>query len=115
MKDLIKLMVSSKSAKLNVPNIRHMELAPKIGTDPFLDLFVGIKKVLRPGSPEFTKLADSKIEKYLRYQQKRLFLLSVNKEYDKFWKLANHLIRSSKAFRMLALRNVRPNWYREAR
>lgn len=109
MRNLFKQMVTSKSAKLNLPNIRHMELAPKIGTDPFLDLFVGIKKILRPGSTKFMKLADSRTERYLRYQQRRLFLLANNNEYDKFWRLANHLIRSSKAFRMLALRNVRPN------
>jgi len=105
-------MVRPKASKLNLPNIRAMDLAPKTGTDPFLNLFQGIDKVIRDGSPEFLNLSDKKTERYLAWQQRRLATLAQTGEYVKYWKLANHLTRSSKAFRMLALRNVRPNWYK---
>jgi len=108
-------MVKPKAVKLNLPNIRTMELPPKIGTDPYLDLFENIKKVIRDGKLEWAKLADNKTERYLRYQQVRLAKLAQSGKYERYWKLANHLTKSSKAFRMLALRNVRPNWYKDSK
>lgn len=104
--------ISGSASKLKLPNVRSMKLGERLGTDPFLALF-GINKVVRASAPEFAKATSNKINRYISHQQKRLVVLQQKGEYVKYWKLAMHLLKSSKAFRCLALRNVRPNWYKE--
>lgn len=87
-----------------------MNLGEVIGVDPFLKKF-GIDKVQRSHEARFIKLRNSPVEKYLKQQQLRLLRLSRSPDRERFWKLAKHLLRSSKSFRMLALRNVDPLWY----
>lgn len=96
--------------RFNIPNIRSMVLGTRLGFNSFLIRF-GIEKVIRSGAPVFTKHHNGQIERYLYYQQKRLEALSDDPV--RFWKLSNLLLKRSKAFRILALRNVRPNWYKD--
>lgn len=105
-------LIKSSSSKLNLPNVRSMKLGEAIGDNPFLRLY-GIKKVERLSTPGFEKLASSGTERYLRLQQIRLIKLQKLGDADRFWKVAMNLLRKSKALRMLALRNVKPNWYKE--
>lgn len=96
--------------KFTIPNIRDMVLGVKLGFDQNLMRF-GVKKVLRSEAPTFEKGQNSKLERYLSYQQKRLEKLSSDP--DRFWTVANTLLQRSKSFRILAIRNVRPNWYKD--
>jgi hypothetical protein len=54
---------------------------------------------------------DDSTEKYLYWQQRRLAKLQSQGRSKEYWALALLLLKRSKAFRMVALRNVRPNWY----
>ncbi|KAL0582307.1 hypothetical protein ABG067_007834, partial [Albugo candida] len=87
-----------------------MILGNKLGYDQFL-LQYGIKKVVRDGPPSFEKGLNRKLERYLAKQQFRLKRLRGDP--IKFWKLSSLLLLRSKAFRLLGLRNVRPNWFKD--
>lgn len=88
-----------------------MILGEKAGNDLFYaDL--GINRALRESKPKFTLNKNRDINRYLVRQQNRLAKLSKSDKV-KFWKLAEHLLRSSKSLRLVALRNVRPNWYKD--
>lgn len=89
-----------------------MTLGPRIEEDPFLEIF-GLKKAVRKGSPQTTVGPNSKLERYVMNQQRYLWKLQRRGRTDLFWKTAERLLRSSKAFRLLALRNVKPNWYKD--
>lgn len=89
-----------------------MALGPRIGEDAYLDIF-GLKKVIRRGKPVMTAGPNSRLERYVMNQQRYLWKLQRRGRVDLFWKTAERLLRSSKAFRLLALRNVKPNWYKD--
>lgn len=107
-------LIKSSASKLNLPNVRSMRLGKIIGENPFLKLY-GIKKVLRLNAPKLEKLTSGKTERYLKMQQIRLMKLQQQGDAMRFWKVALNLLSKSKALRMLALRNVKPNWYKEAK
>lgn len=94
-----------------IANIRDMQLGRTLGLDPFYSQF-GIKKVMRDGKPSFILGENGGTNRYLKRQMKRLEKLSQGNKPVRFWKLARHLLMSSKALRMVALRNVRPHWYK---
>lgn len=81
-----------------------------LGLDAFFARF-GISKVVREGKPEFDFATNGKPNRYLNRQMKRLERLSKISPL-RFWKLARHLIRTSKTLRIVAIRNVRPHWYK---
>lgn len=93
-----------------IANIRDMKLGKSLGLDPFYLKF-GIEKKVREGKPFFSLGNNGGVNRYLEHQMKRLARLS-KEDSDRFWKLARHLLRSSKALRIVALRNVRPHWYK---
>lgn len=93
-----------------LPNILNIELGKRLGLDAFYLKF-GITKVVRDGSPSFTKGSNGSLNRYLERQMKRLDRLAKVSP-KRYWKLALHLLRSSKALRLVALRNVRPHWYK---
>lgn len=93
-----------------LPNIRDMRLGDSLGMDAFYERF-GIKKVVRDSKPVFEIAVNGSTNRYLERQMKRLEALAKISPV-RFWKLARHLIRTSKALRMVALRNVRPLWYK---
>lgn len=93
----------------NVPNISLMKLKEKV-LDPYLYKF-GLKRNL--GSRFQSEAGpNSKLNKYLNKQRRRLSRFSKTGD-PRFWKLQQHLVKSSKAFRMLALFNVSPNWFKD--
>lgn len=104
--------LNRSSSKLNLPNVLAIKLGKVIGLNPFLNLF-GIQKVERISSPEFIQMNSNKMERYIKFQQIRLMRLREEGEPERFWKVALNILEKSKAFRMLALRNVKPNWYKE--
>src|SRR6266566_2007815 len=95
--------------KLMIPNITGV-IIERFGLEPFLRLF-NLKRNLREIS--FESGTNKSVNKYLKYQYKRLEKLRDNPE--KYWSLANHLMKSSKSLRLLAIVNVRPNWYKDIR
>lgn len=98
--------------KFNIPNICGMTLGPKLGFDSFLLRF-GIKKRSR-GKSVFLPGENGRLERYLKRQQVRLGKLSLKNRVH-YWRLASLLLKRSKGFRILALQNVRPNWYKDMR
>lgn len=101
------------SSKWNLPNVSLVGLGKKIGMDPFLHLYQGIDKIVRKGGMWSRRLTeDRKVERYIYWQQRRLAKYQAEGRTDAFWSLALRLLKRSKAFRLVALRNVRPNWYR---
>jgi hypothetical protein len=110
MKKWYKLL--SGATKLSIPNVLSMKLGERLGYEPLLRLF-NVDKVLRNGRPEMIAWRSRRMDNYVRRQQVRLMRLQEKGDATAYWKLADHLMRSSKAFRMLALRNVRPNWYKD--
>lgn len=93
-----------------VTNIRDMKLGQSLGLDPFYLKF-GIEKKMRDGKPSFVLGKNGGVNRYLSRQMKRLERLA-RVSPVRFWKLGRHLLRSSKALRIVALRNVRPHWYK---
>lgn len=94
-----------------IANIRDMKLGASLGLDPFYLQF-GVEKKIRDGKPTFVLGNNGGVNRYLKRQMKRLERLSREDRPAQFWKLARHLLRSSKALRIVALRNVRPHWYK---
>lgn len=94
-----------------IANIRDMKLGTSLGLDPFYLQF-GIEKRMRDGKPTFLLGQNGGVNRYMKRQMKRLEKLSRENKPVRFWKLARHLLQSSKALRMVALRNVRPHWYK---
>jgi hypothetical protein len=88
-----------------------MILGKKLGIDRFLEAY-GIDKVIRKREPICIEGMNGKLNRYVKRQQERLSKLA-NEEITRLWKLADKLLRRSKGFRLLALRNVSPNWYKE--
>jgi len=93
--------------KFNIPNIKAMWVKV-LGWNEELLKF-GIHKKER--DLLFVKNKNNKVNRYLKYQFKRLKNSDSNGE--KFSKISLLLISKSKSFRMLALSNVRPNWYKD--
>lgn len=94
---------------MRLPNISNISFNPK-KLDPYLYSF-GLK-VNAENRAVTEKGPFTEVNEYLNRQWARLERLSRNND-PKFWKLADHLIRSSKSLRMLALSNVRPGWYKD--
>ena len=93
-----------------IPNVEQLTMKPKC-LDPYLYKF-GLKKNLGSRVETTRSSSNRKLNRYIAYQRKRLLKLS-RTDNEQFWKLNDHLVRSSKAFRMLGLINVRPNWYKD--
>lgn len=108
----MKPTILSGATKLWLPNVLRMKLGKLLGTNPLLELF-NVTKVVRDGPPVMTPLRSVKMDRYIYRQQVRLMRLQTQGEASRYWKLADHLVKSSKSFRMLALRNTRPNWYKD--
>lgn len=98
--------------KKYLPNIEGLKMKEKV-LDPYLYKF-GLEKNLGNRFEGEMSSKNKRLNRYLRYQERRLNLLSSNND-PKFWSLVNHILRTSKALRMLALMNVKPNWYKECR
>jgi len=97
--------------KFNIPNIRKMWIET-LGTNKDL-LDFGILKKER--NIHFEQNKNNKVNRYLKHQFKRLEN-SVKRDQlnnSKFNNISLLLIQRSKSFRMLALSNVRPNWYKD--
>jgi len=94
-----------------IPNISDMVIGSIREIDSFLFRY-GIQKKIR--NPHLMIKGDNgKLEHYLKRQQSRLTRLGHNKTKVNYWRFAHLLLKRSKAFRILALRNVRPNWYKD--
>jgi hypothetical protein len=93
--------------KFNVPNIRAMWVET-LGLNKLLIKW-GIQKKER--NIYFLPNKNRRINRYLDYQWKRLRKASTNR--NKFSKISLLLLLRSKSFRILALTNVRPNWYKD--
>ena len=94
---------------MRLPNISKITFSPK-SLDPYLYSF-GLK-VNAENRARLEQGPFQEPNEYLDRQWTRLRKLSKSND-PRFWKLADHLIRSSKSLRMLALSNVRPNWYKD--
>jgi len=57
----------------------------------------------------FEKDTNTRINRYLIYQFKRMAIANPKE----FWILAEIVLTRSKALRLLALRNIKPNWYKD--
>lgn len=78
--------------------------------DPFLYRFGLVRGLSREKHIE--KGTNGKINRYIKYQERRIERMS--KENDpRFWDLIDLLRRSSKSYRLLALMNVKPLWYKD--
>lgn len=84
-----------------------MEVVSK-GYDTLLEAYNLLKK---NREINFDRGENQRVNRYLKYQMQRL--RGLKNQPTEFWKLAELLLRHSKCFRMLALRNVRPNWYKD--
>lgn len=56
---------------------------------------------------------NSNINRQLKMMLRRLKFMSQEGRNDHYWKFASLMLKKSKSLRMLALRNVRPNWYKD--
>lgn len=94
--------------KLNVPNVAAIKVS-RVGDVEFLKQY-GLDKAIH--EMDFAEGENGELNRYLKDTEDRLRELAVNRPED-FWRLAYILLRSSKAHRLLGLRNVRPNWYKD--
>ncbi|HYT41172.1 MAG TPA: reverse transcriptase domain-containing protein [Methylomirabilota bacterium] len=56
---------------------------------------------------------NSNINRQLLMMQRRLRYMVSEGRNDHYWSFSSLMLRKSKSLRMLALRNVRPNWYKD--
>jgi len=78
----------------------------------FLEMF-GFKRRMPPTFEYKVYPETRRVNKYLKYQVKRLKRLAIN-EPEKFWRVAMLQIRYSTAFRFSALNTILNRWYRES-
>ena len=95
--------------KFYIPNVSKFLIGRKL-LDPFLYKFGLVKASERERIYE--KGNNNKINRYLRYQDKRIRKMASEND-PRFWELIEVLRKSSKAYRLLALMNVRPLWYKD--
>lgn len=94
--------------KLNIPFISEMRIK-EVGYNLWLLKFEILKKIR-----ELTFFKLDPVDYLNDYLSKQLRRLRKHaKDPKRFWPLASLLLRRSKALRMLALRNVIPNWYKD--
>lgn len=99
--------VDSKANSQRIPSISHASIIYSgfLGKLLKFGVFVKAKKVEFHGR-------DSKMNRYLRKQIKRLKLLVATGQYEKFWLLWFRMMMRSVALGYLALHKVIPDWYK---
>lgn len=93
-----------------IPNVSTFKIESLADYQPILKLFAGIRK--REGAPVFSK-EPNKNTHYNRYLKHQFLLLHKYRNVPrKFWKLADKLLHSSIAFRLVLLFKIFPHWYK---
>lgn len=65
------------------------------------------------GAGKFSQGINARINRNLTMMIRRLRYMAADQRNEHYWKFASLMLKKSKSLRMLALRNVRPNWYKD--